>query len=110
MRHKISYSLACAMLGIGLLYIAGTPVVAVAEPAGETAHEQTVVFAVENMTCALCPITVRTAMMAVEGVHQVDVDFDAKTATVSFDPSVATQEQIGEASLNAGYPASPQGS
>jgi len=72
-----------------------------------TATEQTVTFAVEKMTCAACPITVRKAMQKVEGVKSVDVDFGAKSATVVFDPSVTTAEQIGAASTNAGYPASP---
>ena len=75
--------------------------------AQSTAAEQTVTFAVEKMTCAACPITVRKAMERVEGVKSVAVDFDAKTATVVFDPAVATPDQIGAASTNAGYPASP---
>ena len=69
----------------------------------EQARMQT--FAIENMTCAACPITVRTAMKRVAGVKSVDVDFKAKTATVAFDPDVATAEQIAAASTNAGYPA-----
>ncbi|MCB1747187.1 MAG: heavy-metal-associated domain-containing protein [Gammaproteobacteria bacterium] len=75
--------------------------------AQSTAAEQIVTFAVEKMTCAACPITVRKAMERVEGVKSVAVDFDAKTATVVFDPAVATPDQIGAASTNAGYPASP---
>lgn len=73
-----------------------------------TAAEQTVTFTVNKMTCAACPITVRTAMEKVEGVKSVDVDFAAKTATVVFDPGVATPAKIGAASTNAGYPASPK--
>jgi len=64
-------------------------------------------FAVENMTCAACPITVRKAMQGVEGVKSVDVDFGAKTATVVFDPAVTTPDAIAQASTNAGYPAKP---
>jgi mercuric ion binding protein len=75
--------------------------------AQSTVAEQTVTFTVEKMTCAACPITVRKAMERVEGVKSVAVDFDAKTATVVFDPAVATPDQIGAASTNAGYPASP---
>lgn len=71
------------------------------------AAEQTVTFAIEKMTCAACPITVRKAMEKVEGVKSVAVDFETKTATVVFDPIVATPEQIGAASTGAGYPASP---
>jgi mercuric ion binding protein len=63
------------------------------------------VFAIENMTCALCPVTVRKAIEGVPGVKSVAVDFDAKTATVLFDPSKATIAAIAQASTSAGYPA-----
>ena len=68
---------------------------------------ETKVFRVEQMTCATCPIAVKTAMGAVKGVTFVEVDFNAKTATVMFDPAVATPAQIAAASTNAGYPATP---
>jgi len=71
------------------------------------ASVQKVMFIVENMTCALCPVTVRTAMERVPGVKSVEVDFKAKTATVVFDPSLTTVEAIATASTNAGYPARP---
>ncbi|EKE67941.1 heavy-metal-associated domain-containing protein [Tistrella bauzanensis] len=73
------------------------------------ATERTETFAIENMTCALCPITVKTAMEYVDGVKSVKVNFDAKTATVVYDPSIATVEAIARASTNAGYPATPAG-
>lgn len=63
------------------------------------------VFAIENMTCALCPVTVRKAIERVRGVKTVSVDFDAKTATVVYNPAVATPAAIAAASTNAGYPA-----
>lgn len=68
---------------------------------------ETKTFRVEHMTCATCPIAVKTAMSRVTGVASVDVDFESKTAKVSFDPAVATPEQIAAASTNAGYPAAP---
>ena len=71
------------------------------------AAERTVTLAVENMTCATCPITVRKAMEQVSGVKSVAVDYESKTATVAFDPNVATPAKIGAASTNAGYPAKP---
>lgn len=71
------------------------------------AGKQTTVFSIEKMTCAACPITVKKAMERVDGVKSVKVDFDAKTATVVFDPSTATPDQIGKASTNSGYPAKP---
>lgn len=74
------------------------------------ATERTVVFAVENMTCALCPITVKTAMERVAGVRSVVIDFDAKTATVVFDPASSTEDAIAAAAANVGYPARVVGS
>ena len=60
------------------------------------------------MTCALCPVTVKKAMEGVAGVKSVTVDFDAKTATAVFDPSVTNADAIAAASTNAGYPAAAQ--
>jgi mercuric ion binding protein len=73
------------------------------------ANEVTRTFAVENMTCAACPFTVKKAMARVEGVKSVTVDFDAKTATAVFDPTVTTAQEIAAASANVGYPATPIG-
>ncbi len=103
-----------AMTALALVAISGAVAVAVL-PAAQAARpaangvvaERTVTFAIENMSCAACPITVRKAMEKVAGVKSVTVDFAAKTATVVFDPALATTEQIGAASTNAGYPATP---
>jgi mercuric ion binding protein len=72
------------------------------------AAERTVTLAVEKMTCALCPITVRTAIEQVVGVKDVEVDFESKTAVVVFDDAEASVEDIAEASRLAGYPATPK--
>lgn len=63
------------------------------------------VFAIENMTCALCLVTVKKAIAGVPGVKSVAIDFDAKTATILFDPARASVAAIARASTNAGYPA-----
>ena len=72
------------------------------------AAERTVRMHVENMTCALCPITVRTTMERVPGVKDVKVELESKTATVVFDDIQATVAEIAEASRQAGFPASLQ--
>jgi mercuric ion binding protein len=100
--------LAIGVSGLPLIASVSSPVLVSAAQAAET--EQTVTFEVPGMTCALCPVTVRKAMESVEGVRKVEVDFDARTATVVFDPSLASIEAIAEASGNAGYPAHPAGS
>ncbi len=70
-------------------------------------NEVTQSFAVGNMTCPACPFTVKKAMARVEGVQSVNVDFDAKTATAVFDPTVTTAQEIAAASTNVGYPTTP---
>lgn len=71
------------------------------------AAESTVIFAVDNMTCASCPYIVKTSMAAVPGVTKVAVSFEAKTATVTFDDGKTNPGAIAAASMNAGYPARP---
>lgn len=75
--------------------------------AAAVAAVRTETFAVKNMTCSLCPVTVKKAMSDVAGVRSVKVDFYSKTATVTFDPSKTTADAIAMASTNAGYPATP---
>ena len=48
-------------------------------------------------------------MEGVAGVTSVAVNFDAKTATVIFDPAVTNADAVAAASTNAGYPASVKG-
>ena len=68
------------------------------------AAPRTVTLDVKNMTCALCPITVKKSLEKVSGVSAVKVDFDKKTATVTYDPDKAQPEALTEATTNAGYP------
>jgi mercuric ion binding protein len=88
------------------LWIAAASSPAHAQSAGATAAEpQSATFAIDNMTCALCPVTVRKAMAGVSGVQSVSVDFETKTARVLFDPAVTDTAAIAAAATNAGYPA-----
>ena len=70
------------------------------------AASRTVTLDVQNMTCAVCPITVKKALEHVSGVQQVSVDYASKTATVQFDDKAATAENLTEATKEAGYPSS----
>jgi periplasmic mercuric ion binding protein len=67
---------------------------------------QTVTLDVQNMTCAVCPITVKKALERVAGVTDAKVDFDKKTASVSFDPDKANLAALTKATTDAGYPSS----
>lgn len=73
------------------------------------ASEERVVFAVENITCAQCSTTVKTAMLSVAGAKSVAVDFESKSAAVVFDPSQTTIAAIAAASAEVGHPAQVTG-
>ena len=99
------------MIGAAVLALAGG---GVALALGNSGADRAVVadatqaqttFAIENMTCAMCPITVKKAMEGVAGVRIVEVDFNTKTARASYDPTRTTAAAIAAASTNAGYPA-----
>jgi mercuric ion binding protein len=70
------------------------------------AQPQTVVLDVQNMTCEVCPITVRKALDKVPGVAAIKIDFDKKTATVKFDPDKVDVAALVKATASAGYPSS----
>jgi mercuric ion binding protein len=68
------------------------------------AAPQSVTLVVKNMTCEVCPITVKKALEKVPGVQSVKVDFDKKIATITFDPDEAKPEMLTKATTEAGYP------
>ena len=75
--------------------------------AGESfAAPRSVTLDVRNMSCPVCPITVKKALERVSGVRKVTVDFERKTATVEFDDAVATTAGLTDATRDAGYPSS----
>lgn len=65
---------------------------------------ETVVLDVQNMTCSLCPITVRKSLQRVDGVIDAKVDLGQRTATVKFDPDKANVATLVQATTNAGFP------
>jgi mercuric ion binding protein len=73
------------------------------------AASRTITLNVQNMTCAVCPITVKKALEHVPGVQQVSVDFASKTATVQFNDTKATADKLTEATKAAGYPSTVKG-
>ena len=104
----VAFIAAMSVIGLNVMPVTQAASSQSASASVATSAEQTSTFAIEKMTCAACPITVRKAMESVSGVDRVRVDFKHKTATVTYDPNVATIEQISAASTNAGYPATAQ--
>ena len=72
--------------------------VAVFAAAAVQAAPQTVTLDVPGMTCAACPITVKTA------ISKVDVSYDKRQAVVTFDDAKASVQKLTQATENAGYP------
>ena len=98
------------ILSLVLFALAAVAPVAVLPAAAQSvATEQTVTFTIAKMTCALCPVTVKKAMQGVAGVRAVEIDLEAKTASVVFDATQTDTDAIAEASANAGYPAAVAG-
>ena len=70
------------------------------------AATQTVTLSVPGMTCAACPFTVKKALSKVDGVTRIEVSYENREATVTFDDAKTSVEALTQASENAGYPAS----
>ncbi|MCW9053621.1 MAG: mercury resistance system periplasmic binding protein MerP [Motiliproteus sp.] len=95
-KRMLTVLLAALVLSLGALSLPAK--------ATEAATTEVVTLAVENMTCALCPYTVRKSLQQVEGVVNAEVDFSKKTATVVFDPQKTGVESLTQATTHAGYP------
>ncbi|MBQ1562640.1 mercury resistance system periplasmic binding protein MerP [Caulobacter sp.] len=68
------------------------------------AATKTVTLAVPGMTCAACPITVKTALGKVAGVEKTDVSFEKREAVVTYDDAKTTVAALTKATAGAGYP------
>jgi periplasmic mercuric ion binding protein len=66
---------------------------------------QSVILDMQNMTCALCKFTIKKALQGVEGVEKANVDYDSKTASVTFNSQKTSVDALIKATTAAGYPA-----
>ena len=71
---------------------------------------QTVALTVPGMTCPVCPITVKKALMKVDGVTKTEVNFDKRQAVVTYDDAKTHVETLTKATADAGYPSTVEGS
>lgn len=72
------------------------------------ATPKTITLAVQNMTCELCPVTVKKSLEKVPGVSAIKVDFNKETAVVTYDADKVKPEALTKATMNAGYPSAVQ--
>lgn len=73
------------------------------------AATKTVTLNVPGMTCPACPITVKKALNNVQGVAQVEVNYEKKQAVVTFDDTKTETKTLVKATTDAGYPSQPEG-
>ncbi|KKH47740.1 heavy metal translocating P-type ATPase [Methanosarcina sp. 1.H.A.2.2] len=64
---------------------------------------------VYGMTCGHCQKSVADAISSLKGVESVDVNLEAESATVIFDPEKVSLDDIKEAVLKAGYSTEKEG-
>lgn len=93
-----------AVMSLSLLAVAETAPHNVTSVADQNVATKIVTLSVPGMTCRVCPITVKKALESVKGVSQVSVNFDAKTATVTFNPQQANVSDLTKATKKSGYP------
>lgn len=75
--------------------------------AAEQDQHRTVILDVRNMTCSMCPITVRKALEKVPGVIEAEVKYEVDGvgwAKVVFHPAATDVTALVAATTNAGYP------
>lgn len=82
----------------------GTLILSAASAGDAFAAQQTVTLTVDNMSCSTCPYTVNKALNQVPGVENATVSYEEKSATVTFEDTEASVEDLTAATTNAGYP------
>ena len=75
----------------------------------DTIEAQRVRLEIVGMHCAACAANVERALRGVPGVIEANVNFADESAAVSFDPAVASEDDLLKAVEGAGYQARTSG-
>ena len=68
------------------------------------AREATAIYKVEGMMCNKnCPMKVKQSLEGVDGVQTCNVDFDSKTATVTYDDEKIDSKKISDTIARGTY-------
>jgi len=70
----------------------------------DPSNSERVVLVVEGMTCDTCNLTVRRALMNLDGVLETSVTFEPPEAVVVYDPTLVSPDDMGRATTDVGYP------
>ncbi len=71
--------------------------------------QQTVTLAVPGMTCAICPITVKKALLKLDGVIDVKSNLGKRETMVIYDDAKVKVATITRATREAGFPSTIAG-
>ncbi len=72
-----------------------------ATPAGQ--RMKIITANITDMTCMSCAQTIEKALSSTPGIHEANVNFAASKVTISYDPSVASIDDMKAAVDGAGY-------
>ena len=84
-----------------------TSVVAITPALADSKHLETVVLEVDDMTCNMCPITVKKALRKLDGVEKVTAKYEGHGegwAKVTYDPHKVSIDDLTFTTEEAGYP------
>lgn len=101
MKRLQTFALLGAAITIAAIGAVGLTVAADDSKADAT----TTVFAVEGMTCGGCEIGVKVAVKKLDGIEKVTASHAEGRATVTYDPSKVSAEDIEAAIEKIGYEA-----
>ncbi len=73
--------------------------------AATTVEQRTLRLRIEGMTCGGCAIATRKALARLPGISQVEVSYEEKQATITYDPAQVTVELMVAAAQTLGYTA-----
>lgn len=71
--------------------------------ANDVQHDQLALIRIEGMHCHKCEQTIQRALTALPGVREVEVDFNSRQASVLYDPSAVTVNELVHAVNASGY-------
>ncbi|GAB4416243.1 MAG: hypothetical protein OHK0056_24400 [Bacteriovoracaceae bacterium] len=69
------------------------------------AETKSACFRVEGMTCAACTVTTKVAVKKLNGIKDIQVSLDDKSAVIKFDDTLTSSEEIKKKIDGVGYKA-----
>ena len=71
--------------------------------ANDVKNDKLLLIKIEGMHCHKCEAAIRKALAVNPGVHEVEVDFPSRQASVLFDPATVSVKELTQAVAEAGY-------